>query len=109
MATISAQTISETGSTLTFTQVNASDTLTNDGASVLRVLNATAASMTVSIAATRTCSQGFTHNMSVGVPATTGDKQMGPFPLVRFGAAPVVTYTATTLTGVTAALFTVSG
>lgn len=108
MATISAQTIAETGTTVSYTQVNSSDTLTNDGRSYLEVKNVTAGTCTVSVAATRPCSFGITHDMSVSVAATTGDKILGPFPTARFGAAPVVSYTAATLTGVTAALITLS-
>lgn len=106
MAVITAQTIGETGATITLTAVNASDTLTNNGNSYLRVKNANGASCTVTIAATRECSDGFTHDMTVTVPATTGDKNIGPFPIARFGSAPVVTYSVTA--SVTAALVTLS-
>lgn len=102
MATITAQTIAEAGTTVTFTAVNASDTLTNNGKSYLRVKNANAAACTVTIAATHSCSQGFTHNMTASVIATTGDMVLGPFPAARFGTAPVVTYSVTS--SVTAAL-----
>ncbi len=102
MATITAQVIAETGTTPTFTAVNASDTLTNNGSSFLRVKNANAAACTVTVAAVSACSHAFTHNMAVTVPATTGDVTIGPFPTKRFGAAPVTTYSITA--SVTAAL-----
>jgi hypothetical protein len=104
MAEVTAQTIDETGSTVSFTQIAATCTLVNNGRSYLHVKNTTAATCTVVVAATRECSQGFTHDMSVSVPATTGDKVLGPFPTVRFGSYPVATTSATTLTGVTAAV-----
>lgn len=102
MATITAQAIGDTGLTPTFTAVNASDVLTNDGNSFLRVKNGNGANCTVTIAATRECNQGFTHNMVAVVPLTTGDMTIGPFPKHRFGAAPVATYSVTA--SVTAAL-----
>lgn len=104
MATIAAQTIPDAGLTPTFTGVNASDTLTNDGNSFLEVKNASGGDITVTITAVTACTQGSLHNKGGTVVATTGHKRFGPFPINRFGRAPVVTYSATT--SVTAALVT---
>lgn len=106
MATITAQVIAEAGTAVTFTAVNASDVLTNNGNSYLQVKNANAAACTVTMTAVTNCNQNFAHNMSVSVPATTGDKVLGPFTIARFGTAPVVTYSVTT--SVTAALITLT-
>jgi hypothetical protein len=106
MAEITAQEIAETGSAVSFTQVAATCTLVNNGKAYYHVKNVTAATCTISVAATRECDHGFEHDMSMTVPATTGDKVLGPFPTRRFGTVPVVTISATTLTGVTAALVT---
>ncbi len=106
MATITAQAYAETGIAPTFTAVNASDVLTNNGNSYLEVKNANAAACTVTVTAVTNCNQNFSHNMSVSVPATTGDKVIGPFPIARFGTAPVVTYSVTA--SVTAALVTLT-
>ena len=106
MATITAQAIGETGLAVVFTAVNASDTLTNDGNSYLHVKNTNANDVTVVADATRTCSQGFDHNMTMTVAATTGTKVMGPFPLNRYSSAVVITYS--TISGVTAGAVTLT-
>lgn len=95
MATLTVQSIAETGTTVTFAAVSASDTWANNGNSYLRVKNANGAICTVTVAATSACNQGYTHNKVVAVPATTGDMVMGPFPKLRFGTTPVITYSVT--------------
>lgn len=104
MAVITAQVIADAGTAITFTAVNASDTLTNNGRSYLQVKNANAAACTVTVVSTVVCNQGFSHDMVVSVPATTGDRVLGPFTAIRFGTAPVVNYSVTS--SVTAALVT---
>lgn len=95
MATLTVQSIAETGTTVTFAAVSASDTWANNGNSYLRVKNANAADTVVTVTHTSNCNQGFAHDMTVTVVATTGDKIMGPFPKLRFGTTPVITYSVT--------------
>jgi hypothetical protein len=106
MAVITAQSIAETGTTISFTAVNASDTLTNNGNSYLRVKNGNGSNCTVTVTHVNSCDQGFTHDMVATVPATTGDVILGPFSIIRFGNAPVVTYSVQS--SVTAALVKLS-
>lgn len=108
MATINPQAIVVTGNGLTpvYTIVNASDTLVNNGNSFLHVKNGNAGNCTVTITATTSCSQGTLHDAVAIVPLTTGDRMIGPFPINRFGSAPVVTYSVQAT--VTAGLFALS-
>lgn len=102
MATINPQSILTTGSPPVFSAVNASDSLTNNGNCYLHVKNTNAAACTVTLDSITLCSQGFDHDVVVVVPATTGEKIIGPFPVNRYGPAVTVTYSVTS--GVTAAL-----
>ncbi len=102
MATITPQSILTTGSPPVFTAVNASDSLTNNGNCYLHVKNTNAAACTVTVDSVTPCNQGFDHDLVVVVPATTGEKIIGPFPVNRYGGAVAVTYSVTS--GVTAAL-----
>ena len=64
------------------------DTFPNDGNTMLRFTNTSGGSITVTVAANTSseskCSHGFSHDIAVTVPATTGDVILGPFPKKRF-------------------------
>jgi hypothetical protein len=75
------------------------DTVTNDGATMLEFLN-TSSSATVTIEAVTNCSHGYAHDVTVTVPATTGDIWLGPFPVSRFGNPLTITWPGT-VTGLT--------
>lgn len=63
------------------------DTVTNDGMTMLNFRSSGAELAPVITASTATahkCSHGFSHNVTVTVPATTGNVWVGPFPTDRF-------------------------
>lgn len=72
------------------------DTFVNDGKTFLHLKNTNGAARNVTISSPTSCNQGSTHDIVVNVPATTGDKMVGPFPVDRFTAAPAVAYDAVT-------------
>ena len=105
MATLTAQSIADAGTTPTCSAAADGDVLGgNTGRQYLEVKNASGSGITVTVTAVTNCNHGFLHSMSVSVAATTGDKLIGPFPVNRFGTAPVVSYSA--VTSVTAAYVT---
>lgn len=83
------------------------DTVTNDGYTLLNFLN-TGSQMAVTIEASGTCSHGFSHDVAVTVPATTGDVWIGPFPITRFGTTLTITWPAS-ITGLTFAAVSTGG
>jgi len=97
----------------TYSAVTASDTFVptaaGGAATFLHVKNGNAASCTVTVVQKTACSYGSntpTHDLVVSVPATTGDRMIGPIPAERYqdpttGVA-TVTYSVTAT--VTAAL-----
>lgn len=94
MATLTVQKVSLTGLDTTYAAADAAgDTWANDGTSRLRVKNASAASINVTIDSVYTCSHGFDHDVVVAVPAG-GEREIGPFPTDRFGTSPDITYSA---------------
>ena len=85
MATLAIQTIDHTGLAEALAAAAAAgDQFANDGRIFLHVKNVNAASRDVTINSQNNCSQGFDHDITVTVPATTGDKMIGPFPPGRF-------------------------
>jgi len=86
------------------------DTVTNDGTTMLRFVN-TGSSHTCVVEAQTTCSWGATHDISVIIPATTGDVWLGPFPTARFNdttGALTITWGAV-VTGVTFGALSIGG
>lgn len=71
----------------------AGDTFSNDGNTIFHVKNDSVVSVNVTVAATTPCSQGFTHNNVVAVPAGQ-ERMIGPFPVVIFGRSASVSYSA---------------
>lgn len=106
MALLTAQDTAKTGLAPAFTAVSASDTFSNDGTVVLHVKNANASPDTVTVNSVQQCSQGGTHNLTVSVPATTGDRMIGPLEPVRFNdpVTGLVTVTHSVTASVTCAL-----
>jgi hypothetical protein len=84
VALITAQEVTTAGVAPSYGAVSASDTFANDGTVVLHVKNAGGSSDSVTIVSTKACDQGTTHNVVVSVPATTGDRLIGPFSPARF-------------------------
>jgi hypothetical protein len=84
VALLTAQEMSIAGLAPAYGAVAASDTFSNDGAVFLHVKNANAGADTVTVVSVKTCDQGTAHNLTVNVPATTGDRMIGPFPTSRF-------------------------
>jgi hypothetical protein len=110
MATLTAQDVSGTSSvTPTYTAADvAGDQCANDGKILLHFKNTNAAARNVTIASVATCSQGATHNVTVNVPATTGDKMVGPFDAARFtNSTGFLTWTYDAVTNLTVAVLTV--
>ena len=85
MATLAIQIINHTGLSESLAAAAAAgDQFANDGRIFLHVKNTNGASRDVTINSQNNCSQGFDHDIIVTVPATTGDKMIGPFPPGRF-------------------------
>ena len=57
---------------------------TNDGRTFLHVKNSNAQTRTITIDSVEPCSQGFDHDVTATIAATTGDHMLGPFPVQRF-------------------------
>jgi hypothetical protein len=83
------------------------DTFTNDGATMINFIN-TGSSHTCTVEASANCSHGFAHDVSVIIPATTGNIWAGPFPTDRFGTTTTITWGAS-VTGVTFKLMSTGG
>lgn len=85
MATLTVQVINHTGLAVTYAAVAAAgDQFANDGRTFIHVKNVNAASRDVTVDSNNNCSQGFDHNLVVTVPATTGERMIGPFSPGRF-------------------------
>lgn len=76
---------------------------TGKGRTFLHVKNTNAATRTVTVNSTANCDQGFDHDLSVVIPALTGDRMIGPIEPSRFGAMAAVTYDVNPPTGLTIA------
>lgn len=96
MALLTRQKILTTGLTPTYAAVSASDTFPNNGRTFLHVKNTDGSICTVTVDSTKNCDQGVDHDAVTTVPATTGDKMIGPFEVERYGSTPTVTFSNTT-------------
>lgn len=107
MATLTVQQIVATTTALGPTYASATSTgddFPNDGQTFFHVKNTNGSPVNVTINSIKACDQGSDHDIVVSVPATTGDKMIGPFPPSRYndGNGRVqVTYAS--VTGVTVA------
>lgn len=79
----------------------------NDGTTLLRVKNGSAGAITVTVKFASQAVDGATLVNPIGktysIPATTGDRLMGPFPVVTYGSTVEVTFSSGTT--VTAAVY----
>lgn len=58
---------------------NGNEFVNKAGRTLLHVKNTNAATRTVTVVSQQKCDQGHAHNVAVVIPATTGDKMLGPF------------------------------
>jgi hypothetical protein len=110
MANYAAEKPGHTAAALTYrTAATAGDAWENDGATMFNLRNS-GTEKTVTFNAVANCSQGFDHNKAVVVPATTGDRWVGPFPRDRFNNVDGrVDVTYSSETGVTVAALSTGG
>lgn len=79
------QVIALTGITPTLTAAEVGgDEFVNSGRDFIHIKNGDASPITVTINSQVDCNQGVDHDVEVVVPASTGEKFIGPFPKDRF-------------------------
>jgi len=102
MATLTPQVIALTGITPTLVAAAAGgDEFVNSGREFIHIKNG-GSEITVTVNSQTACNQGSDHDVAVTVPATTGEKFIGPFPKARFNdAAGKVQITYSGVTSVT--------
>lgn len=84
MALLTPQVIALAGITPTLVAAAAGgDEFVNSGRDFIHIKNG-GSEITVTINSQAPCSQGSDHDVTVTVPATTGEKFIGPFPKDRF-------------------------
>ena len=83
MTAIVPQNVDLNGLKPTYGAVAASDTMQNDGHTILHVKNGNAAACVVTIDSLAACSQGSDHNEGASIPAGE-DHFFGPFDRTRF-------------------------
>ncbi|MER5653432.1 hypothetical protein ABT076_10495 [Streptomyces sp. NPDC002131] len=101
MALLAPQVVALSGLTPTYTAAAASTTVTCGERSFLHVKNAAGSSMTVTVTATGKIRGQGVADLVVTVPATTGDKMIGPltpdlFASAADGVSAAITYSSTT-------------
>jgi hypothetical protein len=101
MALLAQQVITRAGTTPTYSAAAASTTVTCGDRSFLHVKNTNGSSMTVTITATAQVDGQAVSDLVVTVPATTGDKMIGPITSKLFasasdGVSASITYSSTT-------------
>lgn len=103
MAQLIPQVVVLTGITPTLVAAEAGgDNFENSGRDFIHIKNGDAAAMDVTVDSQVDCNQGVDHDVVVNIPASTGEKFIGPFPKDRFndeGGKVQITYSA--VTGVT--------
>lgn len=102
MAELTVQSISRSGVTPTYQTLSASDTFANDGQTFLDIRNGHSSECIVTAVIIRTVDGITPAGKSVTVPATTGIKWFGPFPIQDYGST--VTITTSHQTSMTAAV-----
>jgi hypothetical protein len=92
---ITVQQIAQAGITPTYEAFNATPadghTFSNDGRTFLQLKNTNGAQRTVTIKTVATVDGLEVADLTVTVPATTGDKMVGPFSQTTFGSTVTVT------------------
>lgn len=101
MALLAQQVIARSGLTPTYSAAAASTTVLCGDRSFLHVKNTAGSSMTVTITCTAVVDGQAAADLVVTVPATTGDKMIGPLPSKLFaspgdGVSAAITYSSTT-------------
>jgi hypothetical protein len=102
MATLSVQTIVETGLEPTYaTAAGGGDTFPNTGEEFLHVINGSGSDRTVTITPTQTNASnpayGLLTKSAPAVTVTAGEERMiGPFPQGAYGQSPAITYSGVT-------------
>ena len=105
MAALTTQYVSPTGLAPTYGAVSASDTLSPGNTLFLHVKNAGGSPDTVTIAGVGTEPYGVSKpNLTVSVPATTGDRMIGPLKAEWFAVNGTITVTHSFTTSVTCAV-----
>lgn len=95
MATLSVQSTSLSGLDPTFASAaSGGDDFPNTGDEYVEVDNGSGSPITVTVTGSEQCSQGFTHDAQVSVPAGES-RRIGPFPTARFGDSVDISYSAT--------------
>lgn len=94
MAVLAVQAAQLAGLAVAFAAADAAgDSFENDGRTVVRVKNASAAPVNVTVDSKTPCSHGFDHDQVVAVPAGA-ERDIGPLPRERFGSPATVAYSA---------------
>jgi len=100
MATLTPQVITLLGITPSLEAAAAGgDEFVNSGRDFIHIKNGDAAAMDVTIDSQVDCNQGVDHDIVVNIPATSGEKFIGPFPKSRFndpGNKVQISYSAVT-------------
>lgn len=109
MAAIATQFIATTGLAPSYSAVSASDTITPGNSVFIHVKNAGGSPDTVTITAVGNTGYGVAKpNLTVSVPATTGDRMIGPIKAEHFAnSSGVVTVTHSFTTSVTCAVISI--
>lgn len=109
MAALATQSITRTGPTPTYGAVASADTFTPGKNTFIHVKNTNAAARICTIVSTSTLLGMAVADIVVTVPATTGDKMIGPFPHEHFAnSSGVVDITWDAITNVTIAVLDLS-
>lgn len=100
---ITPQYVTDEGADITFTAIDATDTYTldNDNRTVLYVKNTGGSGATITLDIPKNVLGLAVTDPTVTVPATTGERFIGPFPPNLYGAT--MTFTNDQATGVTVA------
>jgi hypothetical protein len=101
MALLAQQTIARAGLAPTYSAAAASTTVTCGDRSFLHVKNTAGSSMTVTVTCTAQVDGQAAADLVITVPATTGDKMIGPitnklFASASDGVSAAITYSSTT-------------
>lgn len=98
MAELSPQEVVLAGITPTLgAATGGGDEFVNSGREFLHIKNGDGSPITVTVNSQAACNQGSDHDIAVVVPASTGEKFIGPFPKDRFNDSDgkvQITYTA---------------
>lgn len=100
MPTLTLQVITLTGITPALVAADVGgDEFVNSGSEFIHIKNGDASPITVTVNSQALCNQGVDHDVEVVIPASTGEKFIGPFPKDRFNDADgkvQITYSAVT-------------